>query len=106
MPTITVFSSEQYDSDWLPSNLKALITWLGERLEEIPEEHRDEASCALDTRQDYDSAYATCSISYTREYTQQELAQRELERRAAVGRQRQDDLLLLAQLRAKYPDLR
>ena len=40
---VKVFESEQYNGDWPPGNAVEFLSWLKEKLEQVPEELRSKA---------------------------------------------------------------
>jgi hypothetical protein len=74
--TERVYSSEQYDASFPPSNLKAFISHFVEIYNAIPDEYKDEAEIDIDTASSYDSYYAEIEVRYTRPETEQEYALR------------------------------
>jgi hypothetical protein len=46
------------------SKLKDVVKFLSDKLNEIPEDHRDDAFCSLESYAYYDSSYTTLQIGF------------------------------------------
>lgn len=102
--TVVVLESEQYEGEWMPSDLTAAVAWLSGKLESIPPEHRGSATVEIDSTTRYDSSYASISIQYARPETEEEVAARETELARHQDAARDRELQTLRALRAKYGD--
>jgi hypothetical protein len=65
--------------DPMPDRLADLIPWLQQRYDQIPAEHRDDATVSLDVASEGDCHYAYMTISYYRPQNEQEMVKRKLE---------------------------
>lgn len=97
-----VFSSEQYDANFPPSNLKAFINHFVEIYNSIPEKYKDSAEIEIDTTSSYDSYYAEIEVRYTRPETEQEYALRIGDEEARRKLRENQERAQLAILQAKY----
>lgn len=92
----------QYDGDWPPDDAAGALAWFQAKLADVPLEFRSTARIEIDSEESYGSSKATIEISYTRQETDEEEAQREQQAAALAERRRADELRTLASLQAKY----
>ena len=103
LKTCVIYDVDRYEGDWPSEQLGELIAWLGEKLESIPPECRDSATCEIGSISGYEgSHYATICIQYRRPETDEEIAQREVEEAFQREYARQCELDTLSRLKAKY----
>lgn len=100
--TETVFSAEQYDSNWPPEEFAAFREWLEDKREEIPEEFMASAMIQIDSKISYGQSLATIKVSYDRPETPQEVAARQAKEQARMGEQERQERALLEALQRKY----
>ena len=74
--TRTLVEDAPYSIDGFPGGLRDMISWLGERLEEIPEDCRDSASVEFDTTMEYGETYPNFRIEYEQPETDDEVIYR------------------------------
>ncbi len=104
---VMVVDAEQYDPGFPPSPLPAFQEWLGEIVEQIPEEFRETATIEFSsTSSYYDSHYGNVEVSYSRPETDEEWAERkagvdEMLALLKVQQEAQERATLVA-LKAKY----
>jgi hypothetical protein len=91
--TETVYSISEYGSS-MPSNPAEFIAALTKALKLIPAKHR--ASAYLSWESDYESSNITVSLSYTRQKTEDELAEEAKATEAYRARAKQDEVDRLA----------
>jgi len=74
---VTVFSGEQYDSDWPQEDAKEFIAWFQSKLDSIPAEYRDKVTIDLESESGYESSSSlTMDIYYYRPETKEEEVER------------------------------
>lgn len=91
----------------LPHNnttLKEYIDLLQDRLESVPDEVKDSVTIYFDTECSYGDYYVNIETVYWREETEEEKIIRQDKERRAAEVQKLQELKLLADLKAKYPD--
>ena len=100
---VTVFDKEQYDGEWPPEDATECVAWFAGKLEAIPPEHRATAKIVIDSAGGYDgSHYGHIEIYYMRQETDEEMASREKAEQRRQQKQKESDLRMLAELKAKY----
>lgn len=85
-----------------PTNLTEHIKWLQATLAEIPEPSRSGAWVDIEAYQEYSSAYVDYTIRYRRPETDEEYDYRTQVEQNKRDLQREKELRLLEELRAKY----
>jgi hypothetical protein len=104
---VEVFNADQYDGDWptekCPAKLADAIQWFQGKLEVIPPEFRDSATCEIGSTSGYeDSHYGHIEIWYERPETAEERAARRADRKAKDAAKTELELATLRELQAKY----
>ena len=92
----------QYEGDWPPTDAPGFFAWVQAKLDDVPEACRSSFRVEVDSTSRYDDTYATIELSYVRQETDEEEAQREQHAAANAERQRGNELRTLAALQAKY----
>jgi len=101
--TVSLFSKEQYDSEWIPEKLSDAIAWLNGFLEQVPPEWRNSATIGVGSVGSYeDSHYAQIGIDYERPETDEEWAARRVRVEMAVRERDEIDRREFERLRAKF----
>lgn len=91
--------------NWPPEGLPYFIAWMQKKLEEVPEEFRDNSYCEIDSESyGYDGITVRLKIGYHRPETDEEIAIRKKEEVDRLEARIQYELRELRNLRAKYPD--
>ena len=109
---VTVFDQDQYGQDsksdkkWIPDTLVGAIAWMQAHLDTVPEQYQADVDFDLSSRFEYDCSSAHIEISYHREATEGEIAERKEGRRQRVKNEKKRDMVQLAHLLNKYPDLK
>ncbi len=70
---VKVFEAEQYDGNWPTDNAFKFLSWLKEKVEQIPEEFRSSAKIEIDSIEEYGNAHAMLQIYYYRPETEEEM---------------------------------
>ncbi len=100
---VNVFDAERHDAEWPPTNAIKFLEWFAGKLELIPDEYRKNATFEIESVSSYeDSHYSYIQISYERQETDIEMASREAKELRNQEICRENELLLLASLKAKY----
>jgi hypothetical protein len=103
MKRIDVVSVDQYDADFPASNLVKTIAWLSAKLAEIPEEHRENATCEIGSVSSWeDRHYACIEIAYSRPATKEEAESAARELHAAKMAHEAEERLQFERLKAKF----
>ena len=98
---VVVYDDGEYSHTFPSVPGVGLIGWLSEKINTIPEEHRDSADIEIYSVGDFDDHWLNIRITYTRLETSEE----EKERLSDANKARQKELVereLLKQLKAKY----
>lgn len=85
-----------------PTKATESINWFLDKLSQIPEEFRESATIQIETVQDYDDYHTEITFSYSRPQTDEEVLAEERKVRSAKKYKEQQDLEMLARLKAKY----
>jgi hypothetical protein len=101
MTRVLVFYSESWSGWPRTGELSGLITWLSEKLLEVPAEYRAEAQCDFDASSD---GSLDIEIYYFRPETTEECNERLAMQLNARSAERDHEIALLRALRAKYPN--
>lgn len=106
MKRIEHFKDTQYGSDWPNEKLTKAVGWFQKQLNSIPVDFRDSATLDIDTEFDGYSDYKTACIRiiYYRPETIDEYNERVALADKQANLQRERDLMVLAELKAKYGD--
>ena len=83
-------------------NLLDFRDWLNEKINDIPDQYKEDATITLDTDCFYDSYTATLEIYYDREETDEEKAADERDRQLRIEDMKRNEIKILEQLKAKY----
>ena len=101
--TIQVLSVEPYDDGWPPTPAYEFLDWLHARLGSIPEQFRGTATVEIESHSGYEGDHSpSIEISYKRQETDEEMAERLATDEAEARRRTEQELRLLAKLQAKY----
>jgi hypothetical protein len=74
---IEVYRGQLHDgNEWPPEDAREFLAWLTKKIENIPPEFLGTAKVEIGSVIEYDSDYATITISYTRPETDDEFAAR------------------------------
>ena len=94
----TVFCAEEYGSTSWPTNALEFLEWFSEKVSSVPEEYRTTATIRITS--DYD--IVEMILEYTRSETDAEEAFRTTLEVRNADRKREQELRMLAELKAKY----
>lgn len=99
----SVYGSLVDDSKFEADTLKELIEWLGEKLDEVPDEYKDSAKLEIESVGGYEGEHhAEVEIFYSRPETDVEMSARVAEDLRRAEHRTAQELQTLAALKAKY----
>lgn len=96
---VLVVKTDEYESDFPPTNLMEFRAWLDQKTNLIPEQYRHNAEFEIDSYVSYDSSYARLTIQYSRP----ELPEEESARESELMRRKRANL---DEARARYEKLK
>jgi hypothetical protein len=98
---ITIYRAQ--DGEPMPHLIMEFIPWLIAKLESIPPDHALSAEIDAEVYYGYeDGSCADFTIFYFRDETDEEMSAREQNESRVLEAQKEQDLILLSQLKAKY----
>lgn len=100
---VLVYESDEYCSDFPPTNLQEFVLFFAEILKNIPDEYKDSAEIEVSTKGYYgESSYAVIKVSYERPETEEEKKEREKREQSQKLFQKERELAELERLKKKY----
>lgn len=104
---VRVLHVEEYAGGWPPSGLAEFVKWAQGHLDSIPEAFRSEAKLSIESEFDKycaDSHHPTIEIFYYRPETAAETKDRIAQKVALDDTRKANELRMLKELQAKYPE--
>lgn len=102
--TVKVYEQEKYDNDWPPKEAVDFLQWFQDKIATVPDEFRPAVMIEINSYIAYGSSEPEILISYERDETPSEFAERERDRLAHNAAEERRERAKLAELRAKYGD--
>jgi len=100
---VLVYESDEYCSDFPPTNLQEFVLFFNEMLRNIPEQYKDSAEIEVSSEGYYgESPYAAIKVSYERPETEEEKKEREKRERSQKLSQKERELAELERSKKKY----
>ena len=102
-----IISKKVYDLgyDDIPEKADEFFAFWRDKIERVPEEHRDSARIEISTYESYGCGTLDAEVIYTREETDREYEDRMAAANELAGRVRRRELLKLQELKQKYGDV-